>query len=381
MPPATGFAALPLRSDKGVPEWDETDRYSVSLYFDDVQQLIDRFAVTGNKDQKRAALLYVPTELRRLWSTYPEFTDDAKGFDDFRKAVLRFYAGDDANKFTLTDYHSLFASKPNGIADYKEYLTFFSRFKPVVNYLTSLKPSVLDENHAATKLLSVVPRRLFEPVMLYLDRTVPNKTENTVYTVNQIHEGITHCWTESFRKQGYLAVIAPGETDDASTFTAARGAGSLSPAQVVKQEPKPVPTIKEELSEALVGFRAEILSALAQGARVAEALPPRQPQPYAPAPPPPPMNYGPPPPQGGFGGPRMYPPRICYYCGNQGCHSNYCPARWAQDRFASAFVSGMRSTPTSAPRDRSIPCYSRSARTFKTSTTSSPRPNSNTHML
>ncbi|RPD61495.1 hypothetical protein L227DRAFT_610494 [Lentinus tigrinus ALCF2SS1-6] len=107
MPPATGFATLPLRTDRGVPEWDETDRFSVQAYFDDVQRLITQYNVADIMEQKKAAAMYVPVEIRQLWSTYASYRDQAKTFKDFRNDVLQYYLGNDKNQFTLSDYHRL----------------------------------------------------------------------------------------------------------------------------------------------------------------------------------------------------------------------------------------------------------------------------------
>ena len=360
MPPtATGFAALPLRSEKGAPEWDETDRYSVKLYFEQVRQLNLRHQVTDAKEQKDAALLYVPSDVRRLWSTYAEYNDATKTFDDFRDAVLGYYAGDDTNQFTLNEYHALVqATARTGIADFDEYLRFYRRFRPMVNFLTSLTPSRLNEDFASTQLMSLIPKQLLEAVFARLEIVAPNKSVNDIYTVQQVHEAISHVWHERTRRGAYMAIIAPGESLAGRELTPPMAPVVTAPPVLAASAPpvnrSPSPSIKEELDEALAGLKAEILSTLVQGLRGNDAQPGRQGpyQPYA-APGP---TYGPSLNQPNYSHPRQpaypapdqqqyqrqhssnYPPpsNLCYYCFQVGCHSTVC--RLVDEHIAAGYI-------------------------------------------
>ena len=134
-----------------------------------------------------------------------------------------------------------------------------------------------------------------------------------------------------------MSIIAPGDAVSAASAGAAsipRSATSSlgSPAP---PDRAPSPSIKEEIDEALAGFKAEVLLALVQGIGGLRAEGPptgRSNAGGAPGP----STYGPslnqphfnaPPTQynssaTGFGGP---PPGMCFYCYRNNCHSWTCP--------------------------------------------------------
>ncbi|RPD52389.1 hypothetical protein L227DRAFT_617863, partial [Lentinus tigrinus ALCF2SS1-6] len=268
-----------------------------------------------------------------------------------------YYLGDDKNQFTLSDYHRLVQEKArNPIDNYADYLHFYSRFRPVVDFLTSLNPSRLSEDLASTQLMGLVPKELLPAIFGRLDVTAPNKTENDIYTVAQVHEAIRHVWLERTRRGAYMSIIAPGDTSAASAVVPAFGAGGLarasSPSNALAPQPpprSPSPSIKEEIGEALAGFKAEILSTLMQSLRTAEPTPQNRSGAYnQPSPP----VYGPTLNQPQFNQsqnpspfPQQYPPASsaypsrpdhCFYCFRTGCHSWTCP--YAEEDIQAGYI-------------------------------------------
>ena len=137
--PTQGLSALLLRTDRGIPKWDDRDRESVEQYFDDLQRLFDRFTVTDEADKKSATLTYVPSDVSKRWKTLPEFTNKPtlKTYDEFKAKVLTFYVGADVDQqFTMNKYNSI-VGKCNrlGITLIFDYMSFFRKWYPVTRYL------------------------------------------------------------------------------------------------------------------------------------------------------------------------------------------------------------------------------------------------------
>ena len=62
----TPLQKLPLRSERGVPIWDDVDRESVECYFEDLERLFVKHEVTEEADKKAGAVIYVPTTVAKV---------------------------------------------------------------------------------------------------------------------------------------------------------------------------------------------------------------------------------------------------------------------------------------------------------------------------
>ena len=98
---------MPVRNDRGVPLWNDTNRDTVEQYFDELERIMLSRNIP-DADKKPSACLYVPVEVSKRWKTLPTYRDATKTFQDFRTEVESFYVGADASHiFTRREYQDI----------------------------------------------------------------------------------------------------------------------------------------------------------------------------------------------------------------------------------------------------------------------------------
>ena len=233
--PTQGLSALPLRTDRGIPKWDDRDRESVEQYFDDLQRLFDRFTVTDEADKKSAALTYVPSDVSKRWKTLPEFTNKPtpKTYDEFKAKVLTFYVGADVDQqFTMNEYDSIVGERNRlGIASIFDYMSFFRKWYPVARYL--IDKHDLAERQAVDTLISFVPADKKLAVELLLRQKDLTKAAGRTFKLDNVHDAVNYVFRET--AQVHVASYAPNSYTLPSTVNPAStpsmsNAWSTSPA-------------------------------------------------------------------------------------------------------------------------------------------------------
>ena len=308
----TPLQKLPLRSERGVPIWDDVDRESVERYFEDLERLFAKHEVTEEADKKAGAVIYVPTTVAKVWKSLPEFTNNEKKYEDFKAEILGMYMGYEEDElWTVQDYDALVGERTRiGFSSGEDYLAFYRKFYPVARYL--IEHGKLFERDVASRLQNLTTGAVAVEVDARLHMKNLDKRRRGAYTIDQVHEAIMYSFDNPSRA-------------DTARYTQGTPANA-KPEPTSSTEPGEI-RIKMEQLEALMTSAATtavnvMLNNQSQYANTAP--PPNQPfggvrpryqiQGQGPNAPP---NRGPGP------GPNQRAP--CYYCHTPGCLTWRCP--------------------------------------------------------
>ncbi len=185
---------MPLSNERGTPQWVATSREGVERYFRDLERVMAKHQVVDDVEKKEAAVLYMPIEVAKRWESLPAFDDSSKSFVAFRDEILSFYLGSDKDhKFTLREYDELVSSRlRTGLGSLAEYMSFYGEFYPIVRYLMSKSPPELTHRQVVDTLLRLLNDDRRPVVEARLSQKVPDKHREDSYTVDQVHEAISH---------------------------------------------------------------------------------------------------------------------------------------------------------------------------------------------
>ena len=237
----TGFAAMPIRSVRGTPQWEETDpnRDSAERYFEDLERLFAQHQVTTDLDKKKSVLQYVPTRVARLWRSLPEYETGVPGatYEDFKKTILDLYLGIDSTRpWTIQDYNAIIGTYArSGITTLSDYMQFYGEAYPIAQYLTTRSPPDLTKREVAATFQRLISQTLQDAIILRLRQKVPDKHVADGYTIEQMHEAIQYAFMDA-GAYGAGAPSAALATTTPARAAAAENAATQPPSNGVKVE-------------------------------------------------------------------------------------------------------------------------------------------------
>ena len=201
----SNIGTMPLRDERGVPRWggSDDDRDEAELYFDELERTMDSRKIPADQ-RKKAALLYVPLKVAKRWRAMPTYRDPAQTYEKFKEEVLKLYVGADANHvYTRAEYQEFVkASKEKPVSSLAEYMSFYTDFYPMAQFLMTQKPNPrLTLDDAAEDLLSLVPEAYLPMIYMRLEQRNPGQHTDDPYALSEIHESIQHALaaTKGFR--------------------------------------------------------------------------------------------------------------------------------------------------------------------------------------
>ena len=119
--------------------FDKAKTRELPRFFDELEYLLERAAITSETEKKRQLLRYVDFEIEQMWKTFPEYTDPQKTYDDFKKAILVHYpdaTGDYV--YSLRDMDVLIGeSQRVGITTLHQLSDFHMQFFAITSWLIS----------------------------------------------------------------------------------------------------------------------------------------------------------------------------------------------------------------------------------------------------
>ena len=308
------LSALPLRNERGAPQFDDSSRDTVEKYFSDLERLLGKHNIIREILKKLAAVDYPPADVGKRWKSLPTYDDAAKTYVQFKEEVLSFYIGNDASHiWTLREYNEVIGEAlRTGIQNLDSYMKFYGKFYPIYRYLVSKTQPELTERDASTALLRLVPMQAASAVAARLAQKVPDKHSEEAYNVSQVHEAISYCLADG----GLYGGLGPWASNPAVTNLAAvnpPAPAQSSPPQVVVKTENDLSSFKREMMSMMTSTVRDFLS---QQRMQASQPPPFQPQYQSQAQPPIPGRFQ-------QQQPGMYAPRPpmddnCIYCGFPG---------------------------------------------------------------
>src|SRR5882762_1791216 len=97
-------ATMPVCGNEAAPHFDPEKPRTLRQFFEDLEFCFDLAGVKDNKQKKIHARRYVDVDVQDLWTSLKAYSEAAQTYDDFKKAVFRFYPDAEVTKkWTLAD--------------------------------------------------------------------------------------------------------------------------------------------------------------------------------------------------------------------------------------------------------------------------------------
>ncbi|KAF7293379.1 hypothetical protein MIND_01114800 [Mycena indigotica] len=185
---------MPARGAHTAPKFDSTKPEELRRYFADVEYLMGLANITTTEDKKKACSRYLSVQDQELVEGLDEFHDATKTYDEFKKAALSHYAGnDEEHLYTLKDWDAHLGSTARvGIHSENELAAFFRTFVRIAKFLISKKRlSETEQSHAFLRALQ--PASLQAAVKQRLQIIRPNVHADDPYALADLYDAAKFC--------------------------------------------------------------------------------------------------------------------------------------------------------------------------------------------
>ncbi|KAF7293721.1 hypothetical protein MIND_01152300 [Mycena indigotica] len=182
---------MPARGAHTTPKFDSTKPGELRRYFDDDEFLLAQAAITTTLEKKKACSRYLSVADQELVEGLDEFSDATKTYEEFKKAALAHYAGNDEDHLhTLKDWdaHLRVGSTARvGIHSEAELATFYRTFVHMGKFLIAKKRlSETEQSHVFLRALQ--PASLQAAVKQCLQIIRPNIHADDPYELKDLYE-------------------------------------------------------------------------------------------------------------------------------------------------------------------------------------------------
>ena len=220
---------MPLRNERAAPTFDPSKPRELNRFFEDLEQLFERMKYTSANhatEMKKYTVRYLDFNTEQLWRTFPEFKNNLKTYEEFKKAILVHYPDADGDfMYSIRDMDLLIGERQRvGINTNSEMADYHMKFLTITTWLIGKSQlSELEQQRAYTRAFQTV---LLNAVMSRLQLKFPDHYPNVPYKIEAIYEAARFVLQGSI-PGGYYAPVA-------STYAAAP---ITSSAPQVKNEP------------------------------------------------------------------------------------------------------------------------------------------------
>jgi len=180
--------SMPSRGERTAPQFDPKRPRELRRYFADLDVQFVRASVTNGADQKKFACRYVDIDTCEMWESLVEFTDTAKSFNEFKKAVLALYPGsEEERKWSVADMDKLVGERSRlgviSIADLGEY---HRQFLAITTFLRA--KNRLSEAEQSRAFARGFQPDLWARISQRLQLKLPDHFPDDPYPLNDLHE-------------------------------------------------------------------------------------------------------------------------------------------------------------------------------------------------
>ena len=159
---------MPARGERAAPTFDKTKPRELLRFFDDLEYLMERAAITSESDKKKQAVRYTDFDTEQVWKTFLEFKNNTTSYQDFKQAILVHYPDTSGDFiYSLRDMDSLIGERqPIGINSTQDLSDYHLQFMLITTWLKEKKHlGELEQQRAYIRafqppLLSVIQNRL-----------------------------------------------------------------------------------------------------------------------------------------------------------------------------------------------------------------------------
>jgi len=250
---------MPARGDRNAPQFDSHKPHELRRYFSDLEFLFGRSAVTDNTEKKGHATRFLSVEDQEVWETIESFSDTAKSYDDFKRDILRLYAGNNEDRrYAISDLDALIGEYSRvGILSMEDLTTFYRQFLRITTYLISKNRLSATEQSRAF-LRAMHPESFAREIKLQLRIKNPNNHPEDPYPLSELYEAA------EFALAGSSSIFNNTDAPAKSSIV-----GPVPPIIEIKPDPG---------IAALVGTMTEFMKMFASQKANTDTNPPRRPR-------------------------------------------------------------------------------------------------------
>src|SRR5258705_1057281 len=131
------LATMPARGDEDAPHFDPEKPRTLRQFFEDLEFCFDLAGVKDNKQKKINARRYVEDDVQDLWMSLKAYSEASQTYEDFKKAVYKFYPGsEETKKRTIADLmHVVNERKSIGLISLGDLADYFRQFIVISTFL------------------------------------------------------------------------------------------------------------------------------------------------------------------------------------------------------------------------------------------------------
>ena len=190
---------MPARGEDAAPIFNELRPRELSRFFDELEYLFKRAAITSEADKKNYTLRYVDFDIE-------EFDDPTKTYAEFKAGILdRYPEASEENRYCFSDIDILIDKRLQlGINSVKDLADFTMRFLAITNWLID-KGQLRDLEQQRT-YIRVFPSSLLPSILTRLQIKFFDHHPRIPYKVSDVYEAalfVLRCASPSVYRNQY----------------------------------------------------------------------------------------------------------------------------------------------------------------------------------
>ena len=179
---------MPARGERAAPSFDPAKPRELVRFFEELEYLFNRAALEQESDKKKHVLRYVDFEVEQIWKTFPEYTNAAKTYQEFKAAILIHYpdaSGDYV--YSLRDMDLLIGERQRlGISNTVDLADYHLKFLAITSWL--IQKQQLGTLEQQRGYLRGFQPRLLGAINNRLQMKDPDHHPNIPHTVQDVYE-------------------------------------------------------------------------------------------------------------------------------------------------------------------------------------------------
>jgi hypothetical protein len=178
---------MPTRNERTAPKFDTSRPRELPRFFEDLEDLMTRAQITTDVDKKKQAVRYTDFETEQIWKAVPEFKDNTKTYNDFKKAIMQHYpdaAGDFI--YSIRDMDLLIGERQRiGMATAKDLSDYHLQFMAITTWL--IEKTRLSDLEQQRAYVRAFPTDLLQAINNRLQLKQPDHHPSVPYKVTDVY--------------------------------------------------------------------------------------------------------------------------------------------------------------------------------------------------
>ena len=207
---------MPMRNECTAPTFNTSNPRELPRFFEDLETLMARAAITSEIEKKKHAVKYVDLKTEQIWKTFPEYISPTHTYAEFKSAILEEYPGatDDLG-YSIKDIDFLISkAQHKGLATMQDLSDFHLQFMAITHWLIS-KKYLADLEQRRAYVRAFQPHSL-KAIMNRLAITKPDHHPCIPYSIKDVYEAARFILQGSAAQAVPPALSRPSSLDSPS---------------------------------------------------------------------------------------------------------------------------------------------------------------------